>query len=274
PAGIEPALCLLSLGAQVTFVPPDGGGLIDPAAIEKALRPGTALVSVMLANNETGVLQPVAEIGRLTRARGVLLHTDAAQAVGKIGVDVAVLGVDLLSVAGHKLYAPKGVGALYVRRGVELEPFLHGAGQESGRRAGTENVALAAALGEACRLAGERLAEDIPRLAALRNRLWEKLAQGLPGLVLVGGEHERLPNTLNVCVPGRLGSEVLARAPEVRASTGAACHSGQVKVSPVLQAMGLDPEIAQGAIRLSLGRSTTAQEVDRAVAALVRAARE
>ena len=273
PAVINPALFLMTLGADVTFVPVGKSGRVDPGDIQRALRPQTVLVSVMLANNETGVLQPVEEIGRLTRERGILLHTDAAQAAGKIPVDVERLGVDFLTVAGHKLYAPKGVGALYIRRELELEPLLHGAGQESGRRAGTENVLLAVGLGEACRPAGEALSEEASRQAGLRDRLFELLAADLPGAVQAGDVKHRLPNTLNVCLPGVVGAEVLAGAPEICASTGAACHAGAVKVSPVLQAMGLPDETARGALRLSLGRSTTTDDIEAAARAIIRSAR-
>lgn len=273
PATINPCLFLMAQGAEVAFVHSDGQGTVDPDDIRRAIRPETILISVMLANNETGVIQPVEEIGRIAREHGVRLHTDAAQAVGKIAVDVNRLKVDFLSIAGHKLYAPKGVGALYVRRGAELEPFMHGAGQESGRRAGTENVLLAAGLGAACELAGRRLPEDGPNIARLRDQLYAALKAELPDLVLVGHPENRLPNTLNVCFPGISGAEVLAQASEIRASTGAACHANAVKLSAVLQAMALDPEIAKGAIRLSLGRSNTMDQVDRAAAALVRAVR-
>ncbi len=273
PAIINPCLFLLNQGADVTFVHTDGQGLVDPDDIRRAVKPSTKLVSVMLANNETGVIQPLAEISSITRESGIWLHTDAAQALGKIPVDVNRLGVDFLSVAGHKLYAPKGVGALYIRRGMEIEPFMHGAGQESGRRAGTENVLLAVGLGRACALAGENLPSEGPRLAELRDRLYHGLKEQCPDIVLAGHPEKRLPNTLNVCFPGRLGAEILASAPEIRASTGAACHANTVKVSSVLQAMDLPPEVAKGAVRLSLGRSSTAEEIDLAVAALARAAR-
>ena len=272
PAIINPALFLMTQqGADVTFVHADGQGLVDPEDIRRAIRPETRLVSVMLANNETGVIMPVAEIGRITREHGLYLHTDAAQALGKIPVDVSVLGVDFLSLAGHKLYAPKGVGALYIRQGLELEPLLHGAGQESGRRAGTENVMLVAGLGAACTLAREKLPEEGPRLARLRDKLYTELKAVIPDLVLVGHPEKRLPNTLNICLPGFNGAEVLTRALEIRASTGSACHAGLVRVSPVLQAMGVPTEVAQGALRLTLGRSNTDEQVVEAVRALARA---
>ncbi len=259
------------LGFRVTRVPVTGDGRVEPAAVEAALTPRTVLVSVMHAQNETGVLQPVAEIAARARRRGVLLHTDAAQSVGKVPVDVNVLGVDLLAVAGHKLYAPKGIGVLYVRRGTLLDPYLHGAGQEGSRRAGTENVASIVALGAACAIARERLAADGPRLAALRDRLAAALVAA--GWVQNGHPTERLPNTLNVSLEGVWGEEVLRRAPEVAAATGSACHSGSPEPSAVLLAMGLSPARALGALRLSLGRGTTQADVDRAAAALVAAGR-
>jgi len=271
PAIINPCIFLMTQGADVTFVPVDGQGLVDPDEIRRALKPETILVSVMLANNETGVLQPLEEISRLVRARNIRLHTDAAQAVGKIGVNVQRLGVDFLSLAGHKLYAPKGVGALFIRRGLELEPLVHGAGQESGRRAGTENVGLAVGLGAACALAADRQVEEEQRQAALRDRLLALLQAEFPESVLIGHPARRLPNTLNLCFPGLAGSEILSLAPEIQASTGAACHAGLVKISPVLQNMGLSTHVAQGAIRLSLGRATTGDQIEQAAAALIRA---
>ena len=205
----------------------------------------------MHANNEVGTLQPIREIAALTRARGVLLHTDAAQSLGKVPVDVNDLGVDLLTVAGHKLYAPKGVGVLYVRRGVTLEPLLHGAGHEGGRRAGTENVPYIVALGAACALAREHLPEATQRLRRLRDRLWERLRAGLGERIVLNGHPEkRLPNTLNVNFVGHVGAELLAKVPEIAASTGSACHEGKISQSPVLCAMGVPPEIGRGALRL------------------------
>ncbi|MFH1136130.1 MAG: cysteine desulfurase family protein [Pseudomonadota bacterium] len=274
PAVINPALFLMTLGAKVDFVRVGPDGAVDPEEVRGAIRPETKLISIMTANNETGVLQPLEAISRLARDRGILLHTDAAQAVGKIPLDVERLGVDLLTVAGHKLYAPKGVGALYIRRGLELEPLLHGAGQESGRRAGTENVLLAVGLGAAAEVCRRSMAVEAPRQAALRDRLVELIARDWPSAVLVGRASPRLPNTVNICFPGLIGAELLARTPEIRASTGAACHAGEVRISPVLGVMGLSSEVAGGAARLSLGRSTTAGDVDLAAAGLIRAARE
>jgi cysteine desulfurase len=223
----------------------------------------------MHANNEVGTLQPIGEIARIARERGVLVHTDAAQSVGKVPARVDELGVDLLSVAGHKLYAPKGVGALYVRRGVTLEPLIHGAGHECGRRAGTESAFLATGLGAACALAGSAPRNDEIRL--LRDRFRAELTAAFGDRVVLNGHPvERLPNTLNVSFPGRIGADILARLDGVAASTGSACHAGRVGPSPVLAAMGVPPEVAMGAIRFSLGRTTTVDEIDDVVGRLRR----
>ncbi len=264
---------LSALGAPVTALPVGASGAIDPAdaAVALAAARGPVLVSAILAQNETGVIQPVAALARLAKERGeVVVHADAAQAVGKIPVDVEALGVDLLSVAGHKLYAPKGVGALYVRPGTRLAPLLRGAGHERGLRPGTENVAGIAGLGEACALAREDLAAEASRQKALRDRL--EAALGAAGFV-VHGKGPRLPNTLNGRFPGVAGSALLARVPELAFTTGSACHAGTEHPSAVLLAMGLAASDALGAIRLSLGRGTTEADVDRAAALLVRAAR-
>jgi len=264
PAVLEPLRWLERDGWETTVVGVDAAGRVDPAAVAAALRPDTVLVSVMLANNEVGTLQPVAEIAGLAQGRGVLVHCDAAQAVGKIPVDVEDLGVDLLSVAGHKVYAPKGVGALYVRRGTPLENLVHGAGQEGGRRAGTENVILAAGLGRAAELAREDVAAEGPRLAALRDRLAGVLRAAVPDLVVHGHPTQRLPNTLSAAFPGRLAASLQAACPGLACSAGAACHDVGAKPSAVLTAMGVAPEIAAGTLRLSLGRFTRADEVEAA----------
>lgn len=269
PAVLAPCHFLERLGARVTYVPVDGCGRVDPDDIRRALTPATILVSVMHANNEVGTVQPVAEIARIAHEHGALFHTDAAQSVGKIPVRPGDLGADLVSIAGHKLYAPKGVGALYLRAGVKLEPLIHGAGHEAGRRAGTENVLLDAALGAACQAAQAWM--GMPGVRELRDLFWDSLRESFDGLVLNGHPIERLPNTLNVSFPGKSGSAILDRIPELAASTGSACHSGQVTLSPVLAAMGVPPEIGMGAIRFSLGRGTTREEVERA-AELIRAA--
>ncbi len=269
PAVINPCLFLLEEGWDVTFVRVDGRGLADPDDIRRAIRPDTVLISVMHANNETGAIQPLENIGRLAKEREILFHSDAAQSVGKIPVNINDLGVDLLTVAGHKLYAPKGIGALFIRRGVQLTPLLHGASQEGGRRAGTENVLLDVALGLACEVARKRLAGDMEHFRAMRDRLHQRLQEGFPALVLNGPEAERLPNTLNVSFPGFSGTDIICGIPEFGASTGAACHGPAVKLSHVLAAMGVPPEIGKGAVRLSVGRQTTAAEVDQAAALLL-----
>ena len=258
----------------MTYLPVDRDGLVDPAAVEAALRPETVLVSLMAANNETGTLQPVREVGAITGAYGVLLHVDAAQAVGKVEVDVASWGADLLTVVGHKMYAPKGIGALYVAPGVTLRPLVAGGGQERGLRAGTENVAFAVALGAAADLARAELAAGRPEvLAGMRDLLEARLAARLPGRVRLNGHRERrLPQTLNVSIDGVRGDELLAAVPDVAASTGSACHAGEDAPSPVLLAMGLGPERALAAVRLSLGRWSTTEDVCAAADLLARAA--
>ncbi len=264
PAITNPCRFLEKLGAKVTYLRVDGYGRVDPDDVRRALQPRTRLVSVMHANNETGTIQPIAEIAHLVKGTGVLLHTDAAQSVGKIRCDVPELGVDLLSVAGHKLYAPKGVGALYIREGVSLESFIHGAGHESGRRAGTENVLLNAALGAACELAGGWV--GIESVKALRDHFWNLLqAKFGEKVALIGHPIERLPNTLNVGFVGHAGAEILNRIPRLAASTGSACHSGNVEMSSVLRAMRVSQGIGMGAIRFSLGRGTTKEEIETVV---------
>ena len=229
---------------------------------------------MILAQNETGTLQPVPRLSEWAHERGALVHTDAAQAVGKVPVRVDRLGVDLLSIAGHKLYAPKGVGALYVRRGVSLEPVLRGAGQEQGRRPGTENVAAIVGLGAAAALAGRDLEAEARRQRRLRDDLWERLRAAIAGMRRNGHPGEVLPNTLNVSFPGVAGSAVLDAASEIAAATGSACHEGDPTPSPVLTAMGLDAATALGAVRLSLGRGTTSEQIEIAAEALIAAYRQ
>jgi len=269
PAILNPALFLMELGARVTILPVDQWGRVEPGAIQDAILPETTLISIMLANNETGTLQPVKEIAGIARQHGIPVHTDAAQAVGNMPVDVHELGVDFLTVAGHKLYAPKGVGALFIREGQELTPLIHGAGQEAGKRAGTENIILAAGLGAACRVAGERLQRDIQNMETLRDRLQELLFEALNDLVLNGHPDERLPNTLNVSVPGVEGGRILEGLPGIMASTGAACHDRTVRLSHVLSAMAVPPEIGMGALRLTLGRHSTIEEVKKAARLII-----
>ncbi len=269
PAVINPCLFLLEEGWDVTFVRVDGKGQVDPDDIRRAIKPETVLISVMHANNETGAIQPLEKIGLAAKEQGILFHSDAAQSVGKIPVNVGELGVDFLTVAGHKIYAPKGIGALYIRKGCQLTPLVHGASQEGGRRAGTENVILDVALGVACDLAKQRLTQDMEHFQAGRDRLHRRLQEGFPALVLNGPKNDRLPNTLNVSFPGLSGAEILSALPELAASTGAACHGPEVKLSHVLAAMGVLPEIGKGAVRLSVGRQTTLAEVDQAAELLL-----
>jgi cysteine desulfurase len=271
PAVLNTCRYLERHGYRVTYLPVDEYGRVNPAEVERTLSPETILVSIMHANNETGVLQPVAEIAALARRRGISVHTDAAQSVGKVPTSVDELGVDLLTVAGHKLYAPKGIGALYVRAGTRLESLIHGAGHEGGRRAGTENVPYIVALGAACNIASRTMAEYAPRMRTLRDKLFRLLAEGVPGLALNGHSGERLPNTLNVSFPRVDAEQLLVAAPMVAASTGSACHAGRTEPSSVLMAMGLDRERALGAVRLSLGKFTSDQDAQIAAVGLIRA---
>jgi len=269
PAIMNPAIFLMEQGYDVTFLAVDGYGMVDPQAVEEALRRDTILISVMYANNETGTIEPVKEIAAIAREHGVLVHTDAAQAIGKIPTTIEDLGVDLLTVAGHKAYAPKGVGALFVRKGVDLEPLLHGGGQERGLRSGTENVMHAVGLGIACELATRHCVEDMARMVRLRDRLQKTIMSGIPEAVVNGHPQQRLPNTLNISFPGMVGEEILARIPSLCASTGAACHDRTVALSHVLAAMGVPKEVGMGTIRLSLGRPTGGEEVDEAAGWIV-----
>jgi cysteine desulfurase len=267
PATIAPCRFLERLGARVTFLPVDRTGRIDPDDLRRAIGPRTVLVSIMHANNEVGTIEPIEDCARIAREHGVPFHTDAAQSVGKIPTAVDRLGADLLTIAGHKVYAPKGVGALFVRRGVALEPVIHGAGHESGRRAGTESALLAVGLGKACELA--RDLAPMERVRDLRDRLWNELGARFGDRVVLNGHPvHRLPNTLNVSFVGRVGAEILARLDGVAATTGSACHAGRIELSPVLAAMGVPPEVGMGAVRFSLGRATTRAEIDAVVARL------
>ena len=260
-------------GWAVTRLRVDPNGLIDPRAVESTIRPDTALVSVMHANNETGVIQPVAAVSRAAHAAGIPAHTDAAQSLGKISVDVRELDVDLLSIAGHKLYAPQGIGALYIRRGTAFEPYLRGAGHQDNRRSGTESVALSAALGAACALAERELEARRAHLQAMRDRLEARLRAAFPAMIVHGAEAKRLPNTLYAAFPGCDANELLARAAGVATGSGAACHSGKPTPSKVLLAMGVKASVATSTLRLTTGRSTTEQEIDEAAARLAAGAK-
>ena len=250
---------------RITYLPVNAQGRIQSEDVEAAISDQTVLITIMHANNETGTLQPIAEIAEIAHRHGVLVHTDASQSVGKIPTRVDELGVDLLTVAGHKLYAPKGIGALYVRDGLQLEPAIYGGGQEHGRRAGTENVAYMVGLGVACELAYEQLTLGQARLRSLRDGLQRRLEWQLPGSIHLNGHPtERLPNTLNIHIDGVVGEEVLAATPEIASSTGSACHEGSTEPSAVLTAMGLPREQALGTLRLTLGRWSTEAEVEQA----------
>jgi cysteine desulfurase len=265
---------MAELGAGLTVLPVDGTGRVDPEDLRKEIRPNTVLISVMLANNETGAIQPLAEICRIAKEHGVPVHTDAAQAVGKIQVDVHELGVDFLSIAGHKLYAPKGVGALFIRKGRTLEPLMHGAAQEEGRRAGTESVFLASGLGEACRVSMKRLDADMREMRSMRDRLQDLIFEDVEGLTLHGPLEERLPNTLFFSVPGIQGNRILEGLPGLNASTGAACHDRSVTLSHVLAAMGVAPEVGMGALRLTVGRTNDMEQIEEAARLLIQRIRE
>jgi cysteine desulfurase len=270
PATTRPCDWLEAQGHRITRLSVTSDGCARVEEAREAIDDGTALVTVMHSNNETGVLQPIAELAKLAHAAGAAIHTDAAQSVGKVPVRVRELDVDLLSIAGHKLYAPKGVGALYVKRGTPLVPLLLGAGHERGLRPGTENVAAIVGLGVACAVAGRDLEMVATRVQELRDRLEERLARSIPGLALNGHRELRLPNTLSVRFPRAWGNAILAGAPEIAASTGSACHEGHETASSVIVAMGVSPEDALGSVRLTLGRSTTEEAIDRAGDALVR----
>ncbi|MCF8103803.1 MAG: cysteine desulfurase, partial [Desulfarculaceae bacterium] len=265
PSVLKAFAWLESLGWEVVVLPADREGLVRPDDLAEALERPTALVSVMLANNETGALQPVPELARLAHQAGALFHTDAVQAVGKIPLRVGELGVDFLSLSGHKLHGPKGVGALYVRQGLEPAPLVHGGGQEGGRRAGTENTAAIVGLGAAAELAARHL-EDMGReVAALRDRLWQGIQELVPEARLNGPESGRLPNTLNLSLPGIRGESLVLALDQkgVALSSGSACRAGSPEPSHALLAMGLSSEEAHCALRFSLGRENTAEEIER-----------
>lgn len=274
PAVMQPTQALKRQGWDVSVVGVDRYGRVDVNAVSAALRDDTALVSIMHSNNEVGTLQPIADLSALTRQRGVLLHTDAAQSIGKLVINVDDLGVDLLTIAGHKFYAPKGVGALYVRSGTPIKSILFGADHERGLRPGTENVAFIAGLGEAARLCKARGLAVESKLQGLRDALHSALLDAIPNLHLNGHPKHRLPNTLNVSFPGVTGRKVLENATEVAASLGSACHSETDVVSGVLAAMGASASTARGAVRLSVGIDTSDAEVETAARALIRAYRQ
>lgn len=270
PAILEPCRHLERFGYSVTYLPVDRFGMVDPADLEKAIRPNTALVTIMHSNNEVGTLQPIAELCRIASSHGVLFHTDAAQSVGKVPVRVKDLGVDFLTIAGHKFYAPKGIGALYIRNGRTLLPMLHGAGHERGMRPGTENAAFIVGLGAASMVATPILQKEGQRQRALGQRLFEGLTQAGFKVKLNGHPDIKLPNTWNISFEGFDAVSVMDALAGVAVSPGAACHGSSVTPSHVLDAMGVDLSLARGAIRFSFGRETTEREIDVVVEKLKR----
>lgn len=272
PAVLEVCRYLERWGFETTYLPVDRHGMVDPADVEKAIRPKTILISVMHANNEVGTIQPIADISAIAASHGICFHTDAAQTIGKISADVDELGVDLLSMAGHKIYAPKGVGALFVKKGTLLDNFCHGAGQERGVRAGTENVAGIVGFGKACEVINRDQKPVYDQLQTLSNRLYEGLTESIGGIRLNGHPDLRLPNTLSLSFRGIEANRILEEIGlEVAVSAGAACHSDTVEISHVLRAMKVPEEWAKGTIRFSLGRMTTQEEIDAAIPAIIKA---
>jgi cysteine desulfurase len=267
PAVLKTCKALEGAGAEVTYIPADTSGRVDPDRVAAAIREQTVLISIMHANNETGVIQPIEEIGALARERGILFHTDAVQSVGKIPIHAGRLGVDLLSLSGHKMHAPKGVGVLYMRAGVKLAPFLTGGSHERGRRAGSENVPAIVGLGVAARLAMERLPEMAGRVAELRDRLEGQIKAKIPGVRTNGSPDRRLPNIANLAFEGIEGESAVIGLDlaGLAVSSGSACSSGALEPSHVLTGMGLRPEVAQGSLRFSLCYHNTQQEIDSAV---------
>jgi cysteine desulfurase len=272
PAVIEVCRYLEGQGCRVTYLSVDEFGLVDPRQVEEAITPQTILITIMHANNEVGTIEPIEEITEIAHHYGVLVHADCAQSVGKIPVQVDALGVDLLSIAGHKLYAPKGIGALYIRAGVKLEKLIHGANHEMNWRAGTENVVEIVGLGQACELIDQNLAMYHDHMLKMRDRLEAGLKRSFPDLRINGHPKKRLPNTSSVSFKGLEANTILSELEAVAASAGAACHSDQVEVSSVLEAMQVPLEYAMGTIRLSVGRYTTTEEIDQAVDEITRVA--
>lgn len=269
PAVINPCKYLESIGYEVSYLSVDQHGMIDPADVERLIREQTILVTIMHSNNETGTIQPIQKIAQICQKHQVLFHTDASQSIGKVPIDVNDLGVDFLTIAGHKLYAPKGIGALYIKNGLHIEPLIHGAGHEAGRRAGTENIILEVGLGKACEIAIEALNNsDVHKMTSY---FYDQMRQNFGERIVLNGHPEkRLPNTLNISFLGYNGHEILNHLIDVAASTGSACHSGMTTISPVLKAMGVTEEVGRGAVRFSLGRYTTKDELDVAIVALVK----
>ena len=265
PAVLEVCRFLGKNGFEVTYLPVDEFGLVNVADVKAAIRKKTVLISIMHANNEVGTIEPIAEIAQLAKQHDIIFHTDAAQSVGKLSVDISKLGVDLLSIAGHKVYAPKGVGALYMRKGLSPAKLMHGAGQEMSKRPGTENVLEIVGLGMACEIARRDLEKNIKHMQAMRDRLFEAIKKGCAPVKLNGHPQKRLPNTLSISFLNSEANRLLETiGSEVAASAGAACHSDTVQISDVLKAMAVPPDWAKGTLRLTTGRMTTGEEIDRA----------
>jgi len=265
PAVLDVCNWLEKQGFRVSVVRVDQNGQVNPQEVKRVLSKRTILISVMHANNEVGTIEPVSEIAEIAHSHNILMHTDAAQSIGKIPVSVRDLAVDLLTIAGHKIYAPKGVGALFVRAGTTLEKISHGAAHEFGLRPGTENVPGIVGLGEACKLVAENISDDQVRMRALRNRLEERLLREFPKARVNAVNAKRIPNTSSISFPGKEANELVASSVQVAVSAGAACHAGDVQVSHVLRAMEVPQEFAMGTIRFSIGRQTSAEEIERAV---------
>jgi cysteine desulfurase len=274
PAVLKPLKYLEQQGFKVTYLPVDNYGFISTDTLVHNLKRNTILITIMHSNNETGIIQPIAEIGKISHDRGIVFHIDAAQSVGKVSVNVNKLGTDLLTIVSHKFYGPKGVGALYKRKDLELDPILYGASHEKGLRPGTENVCSIVGFGKAAEIAQKELKGRVQNMKYLSKMLYDELRKQIPGIKLNGHPSKRLPNTLNISFPGIMGSALLEKLKnEVAASTGSACHEGRHSPSPVLKAIGLSDERALSAVRLSLGRDTTEQQIKIALKAIVRAYR-
>lgn len=269
PAIIEVCKYLEKHNFKVTYLPVDRNGLVSVKSVKKAITKETILISIMHANNEVGTIQPIAEIAEVANETGICLHTDAAQSLGKIPVDVSELDVDLLSIAGHKIYAPKGIGALYIKQGIKLEKLIFGAKQENGYRAGTENILEIVGLGKACEIAKLKLAQNYNHMKKMRDRLWNGLVSEIPDIRLNGHPEKRLPNTLNVSFLNMDEYFQLSLFLEIAASVGAACHSNDVLLSPVLEVMKVPIEYAKGTIRFSTGKMTTIKEIDGAIKKII-----
>ena len=266
PAVLEVGTYLEQNGFEVTYLPVDEYGMVNVSDVASAITPKTTLISIMHANNEVGTIQPIREISKLAKEKKIIMHTDAAQSIGKIPVKVDKLGVDLLTVAGHKVYAPKGIGALYIRKGVSASTFMHGAGQEMGKRAGTENVLEIVGLGRACEIAKRDLDRNKTHMQTMRDRLYVGIKKGCQQVKLNGHPEKRLPNTLSLSFLDLEANRILEKiSVAVAASAGAACHSDTVEVSHVLKAMNIPIDWAKGTLRLTTGRMTTKAEIDSAV---------